>query len=228
MLYKSSIECSIESSIELFDRMLRRMSHRRFGDAVGESNKTLLMQLAREDGMLLKPDRPATAIDAQFHAMLFDVWPGQPDGPSPGHGRLLVAACDGSNPMQRFSYSGTTSAPGVFKIASIDGSAGCIDVSGCDDRAGAGVSVYNNTLGGCGTRGDCGGRNELWTLAANDDGPSGHERQYSIRSSLSGRDGAASLCLELSSSGARLQVRNSRSAPQIDCSIECPVECPIE
>ena len=42
-----------------------------FSDAVGESNRTLLMQLIREDGMLLKPDRPCTAMDVQFQAMMF-------------------------------------------------------------------------------------------------------------------------------------------------------------
>ena len=41
-------------------------AHVTFSDAVGEANRTLLMQLVREDGVLLKPDRPATAIDAQF------------------------------------------------------------------------------------------------------------------------------------------------------------------
>ena len=48
-----------------------------FSDPAGESNKTLLMQLCREDGVLLKPDRPATAIDAQFQAMMFHAWPGE-------------------------------------------------------------------------------------------------------------------------------------------------------
>ena len=33
-----------------------------FSDAAGEASKTLLMQLIRADGMLLKPDRPVTAI----------------------------------------------------------------------------------------------------------------------------------------------------------------------
>ena len=48
-----------------------------FGDAAGESNRTLLMQLIRADGVLLKADRPATAIDAQFQAMMFGSWPGK-------------------------------------------------------------------------------------------------------------------------------------------------------
>ena len=33
-----------------------------FSDAAGEASKTLLMQFIRADGMLLKPDRPVTAI----------------------------------------------------------------------------------------------------------------------------------------------------------------------
>ena len=42
-----------------------------FGDAVGESNRTLLMQLVRADGMVLKADRPATAIDRQFQVQSY-------------------------------------------------------------------------------------------------------------------------------------------------------------
>ena len=47
-----------------------------FSDPVGETNRSLVMQLCRADGVLLKPDRPATAVDAQFQAMLFGSWPG--------------------------------------------------------------------------------------------------------------------------------------------------------
>ena len=64
---------------------LLSMAHVTFGDAVGESNKTLLMQLIRADGLLLKADRPATAIDAQFQAMLFNAWPGTITAPSLHH-----------------------------------------------------------------------------------------------------------------------------------------------
>ena len=55
-----------------------------FGDAVGESNKTLLMQLCRSDGMLLKADRPATAIDADFAAELRS-GPARADGAQLGY-----------------------------------------------------------------------------------------------------------------------------------------------
>jgi hypothetical protein len=55
-----------------------------FGDAAGQSNRTLLMRLVRDDGLVLKADRPATAIDAQFQAMMFGGWPGTPQPtPSP-------------------------------------------------------------------------------------------------------------------------------------------------
>ena len=36
---------------------LLSMAQVTFGDAVGQSNKTLLMRLMREDGMILKADR---------------------------------------------------------------------------------------------------------------------------------------------------------------------------
>ena len=42
-------------------------------------------QLVREDGMLLKADRPATAIDAQFQAMMFGGWPGSGGGGGGGN-----------------------------------------------------------------------------------------------------------------------------------------------
>jgi hypothetical protein len=37
-----------------------------FGDGIGYTNKTLLMKTCREDGLLLKPDKPATPIDRTF------------------------------------------------------------------------------------------------------------------------------------------------------------------
>ena len=85
---------------------LLSMAHVTFSDAVGETNKTLVMQLIRSDGMLLKPDRPATAIDAQFQAMLFGSWPGQHEGPG-GAGSLFTMPCDQHDAMQRFVYTCT-------------------------------------------------------------------------------------------------------------------------
>ena len=41
-----------------------------FSDAVDATNKTLVMMTCTDDGVLLKPDRPATAIDAQFQVDL--------------------------------------------------------------------------------------------------------------------------------------------------------------
>ena len=174
---------------------LLSMAHVTFGDAVGESNKTLLAQLAREDGMLLKADRPATAIDAQFQAMLFNAWPGQGEGPAPGHGNLFMSACDGNNPLQKFTYSGTATSPGIFKLAGVSSSAGCIDVSGCNHRVGSEVHVYNNTLGDCGVHSSCSGKNEQWTITENTDGPGGM-LQYSIQSALTNSTTGSALCLE--------------------------------
>jgi len=37
-----------------------------FGDKIGLTNKTLIMQTCAEDGLLLKPDKPATSIDRSF------------------------------------------------------------------------------------------------------------------------------------------------------------------
>ena len=56
------------------------------------------MQLCREDGVLLKPDRPATAIDSQFQAMLFGAWPGREPGeqcaPRPPNGAVQISASE--------------------------------------------------------------------------------------------------------------------------------------
>jgi hypothetical protein len=131
-----------------------------FGDAVGESNKTLLMQLCRKDGMLLKADRPATAIDAQFQAMMFNAWPGGKPGGEPG--RMITAACDPENKMQQFVYDEETK---VLKLAGGKSNEGCIDVAGCKKDAGSEVHVYANTMGACGTTSVCKGTNEQWTIA---------------------------------------------------------------
>jgi len=37
-----------------------------FGDKIGYVNRTLIMQTCNDDGLLLKPDKPATAIDRSF------------------------------------------------------------------------------------------------------------------------------------------------------------------
>jgi hypothetical protein len=130
-----------------------------FGDAVGESNKTLLMQLCREDGMLLKADRPATAIDAQFQAMMFNTWPGGKPGGEPGG--MVTAACSPTNKMQQFVYDKETK---VLKLAGGKSNEGCIDVGGCKKVAGSEVHLYDNSLGACGTVSVCKGTNEQWTI----------------------------------------------------------------
>ena len=41
-----------------------------FGDGINGSNRTLIMMACRDDGLLLKPDRPATPTDAFWMALL--------------------------------------------------------------------------------------------------------------------------------------------------------------
>ena len=38
-------------------------------DGVGDSNTSLLMRVARADGILLKPERPAVALDALWYLL---------------------------------------------------------------------------------------------------------------------------------------------------------------
>lgn len=40
-------------------------------DGIGDANASLLMRVARSDGVLLKPDRPAVAIDTQWYGDIF-------------------------------------------------------------------------------------------------------------------------------------------------------------
>lgn len=35
-------------------------------DKIGYANRTLIMQTCRDDGLLLKPDKPATSIERTF------------------------------------------------------------------------------------------------------------------------------------------------------------------
>ena len=46
-----------------------------FQDGVGDTNASLLMRVARADGVLLKPERPAVAIDALWLGDIFDSGP---------------------------------------------------------------------------------------------------------------------------------------------------------
>ena len=149
-----------------------------FGDAVGESNKTLLMRLCRSDGMLLKADRPATAMDAQFQAMMFQAWPGKaippphppphhhhppgpPSGPRPS---LTLGKCVVGAPGQTFTLGGEGTS-GALRLAGSNPANGCVGVGGCGTVAGSEVHLYNNSLGNCGTVSTCHGKNEQWTIS---------------------------------------------------------------
>lgn len=140
-----------------------------FGDAVGESNKTLLMRLCRSDGMLLKADRPATAMDAQFQAMVFKAWPGQSRPPTPppnsgSHGKLVPAKCSAADQMQHFEPCDRRE-PCALRLAGPAKDRGCVDLGGCKTAAGSAISLYNNTLGACGTASTCRGKNEQWEFS---------------------------------------------------------------
>jgi len=124
---------------------LLSMAQVTFGDAVGQSNRTLLMYLVREDGMLLKADRPATAIDDQFQSMMFGNWPGESKA-----SELVFIACDGRQ-SQQWTYDRT--------VGSLTLNGACMDIAGCNKEEGATVHLYN---GGddfkCGAPGQPGSR----------------------------------------------------------------------
>jgi hypothetical protein len=136
-----------------------------FSDAVNATNRTLVMMTCRADGVVLKPDRPATAIDAQFQAMMFGAWPSPASsGAPPGHGRLSLAPCvdHGANAHQLWAYDDAT---GVLQLAA--GQRTCVDLAKCSKVDGSPVYLFNNTAG-CGRApGTCAGENELWRFGDN-------------------------------------------------------------
>jgi len=100
--------------------------------------------------------------------MVFGAWPGQAVGPTAGHGALYVSTCDAKNPMQSFTYSGSSTTPGVLRVAGSDAARNCIDVGGCKHaRTGSQVHMFNNSLGKCGEKTTCQGKNEQWTMVPN-------------------------------------------------------------
>ena len=166
-----------------------------FSDGIGMTNKSLVMMICRDDGVILKPDRPATAIDAQFNAMMFGGWPGSsppprpgPPGPHPGpSGSIAFQKCNATDPRQQWI---TTRAGGLGITAGKTGAAGCINVGGCRKNAGADVHIFApvpSEPAGCGTHSDCNGLNEQFTLA---DGQ--------IRSALGSKD----MCVSVSGGSA--------------------------
>ena len=162
-----------------------------FADAVGAANKTLLMQTCRADGVLLKADRPATALDAQFHAMMFrQGWPGQPpqpSPPSPGHGALTAVACVAGAQDQQWAYDTATGA----LSAAVDAKHACVNIGKCDKSDGAKVQLFHNDAG-CGTgAGTCKDQNELWDMQAATGG-------VRLVSRLAGK------CLSASKAGAKV------------------------
>ena len=150
-----------------------------FSDGIGMTNKTLVMMICRDDGVILKADRPATAIDAQFNAMMFGGWPG-PVAPSPSPPPapanpardIVLKPCDTSALTQQWDFTlaaSTTAAAagsssGTLSIASSKDSA-CMDVSSCRTSAGNAVHMFSDPTGArCGAKSICKGKNEKFEL----------------------------------------------------------------
>jgi hypothetical protein len=200
---------------------LLSMAHVTFSDAVGETNRTLIMQLIRADGMLLKPDRPVTAIDGQFQAMMFGEWPGQasqgPDGP----GSLYTSPCDPTNPMQQFTYTCTPgSARCTLTVADDDAAIGCMSVvGGCSALdAGSEVKVPRLVPGAaCGSPGgsSCSGHDQDWHFVKSKTKTTRLPAVFAIQlgegaNSITGRP----LCLEPKNGGIKLADCDAESVPQ--------------
>jgi hypothetical protein len=142
-----------------------------FSDEIGHTNKTLVMMICREDGVILKPDRPATAIDAQFNAMMFGTWPGPTPAPTPPSPKprpkngLQLVPCNAQDNQQQWMSDGV----GALSLASdvdIHGYHSCVDIGKCGKSAGDSVHIFHNP-DGCGNKtagNSCETKNEHWSL----------------------------------------------------------------
>ena len=170
---------------------LLSMAHVTFSDAVGETNKTLIDQLIRADGVLLKADRPATAIDAQFQAMMFGAWPGQDPGPGETPGSLYTMPCDGNNAGQRWNWTAIAGSGGARVLAVAGG--GCLDVAEAGCKAGAAVAGAAVRVRSCDEATPC--RTQQWALVAKMRGAKGYTLQSGANHSL---------CVQLENGGGNL------------------------
>ena len=155
---------------------LLSMAHVTFADAAGETNSTLVKQLIRADGMLLKADRPATAMDAQFQAMIFGSWPAQ-EVPASKAGSLFTMPCDAHNKHQQFSVS-----KGRVMVGGM-----CLTASG---EAGSSIRAEK-----CASADP----SQEFAVVQNRGGPKGMG-QYAVQRNSSG----GPLCLQLRNGGAEL------------------------
>ena len=181
---------------------LLSMAHVTFSDAVGETNATLIKQLIRADGMLLKADRPATAIDSQFQAMLFGAWPGELAGPAGKPGSLFTMPCDPDNKQQQWTYLcdewGAAAAHCGLQLRGALGK-NCLSAGLCRSPKLDSELLITDSGSACGS----GCPSQDWILAENKDGPRG-QGQYAVQSASNGTSGER-MCLQLVNGGARLQ-----------------------
>ena len=194
---------------------LLSMAHVTFSDAVGETNKTLIDQLIRADGMLLKADRPVTAIDAQFQAMMFGQWPGEKSKQTAGS--LYTMPCDKANAAQSWSWTHANAT-----IAAAAAAAGGHNKAAAVPPAGFGTLTVAGGGGGCLSAGDdCNTRavvgtvvrmrmcektcpSQQFLLAPHSDAPK-NGRQYALQ--LGGTPvnaSSKSLCVQLVNGGGAL------------------------
>jgi hypothetical protein len=184
---------------------LLSMAHVTFGDAVGETNATLIKQLVRADGLLLKADRPVTAIDAQFQAMLFGAWPGKGPGPDAKVGSLFTMPCSAHSAQQQWSYV-CDQHHCALKAAPGNASRGCLAAgSDCGGaNIGAEILVSDNCAAGL-----CPSQDWILTQLKGSKGVT----EFAIQSAVNSSAGQQ-LCLELRDGGAELAACNPNAVEQ--------------
>ena len=109
-----------------------------FSDAVGAANLTLLRAIVRDDGVVLRPSRPVTALDVQMQAMAFGGFPGTLPA---GEAALTLAKCDASRKEQRWTARPAANvSDGVVLVADVNK---CMDVAKCNHTAGSRVDAFD-------------------------------------------------------------------------------------
>ena len=186
---------------------LLSMAHVTFSDAVGETNKTLIDQLIRADGMLLKADRPATAIDAQFQAMMFGAWPGKQAGPGETPGSLFVMPCDSGNTGQLWNWKASikgsaSSGSGTLEVAG----GGCLDILDSHGKNGGAIAGDLVQVRKCVEAAPC--PTQQWFLIPNQTGKKG-TKPIALQSGANPH-----LCVALGNGGGSLFECDTNAVPQ--------------
>lgn len=124
-----------------------------YSDAVGAANLTLLRAIVREDGVVLRPSFPVTALDIQMQAMAFGNFPGKLPA---GEVALDLMTCDVGQSAQHWAALPAANVSGGFVLASALNK--CIDIAACNRSVGGRVDAFDCVYGEPVPVGTCDGK----------------------------------------------------------------------